>query len=109
MRLLPCGSRIRNVVIDGVVDTTPDGRDTFGGILLGDLDGYGRNLPDSLSGISISNVVCRRRNGVIVQGFLTDSAISNVVCTAEGFQPLKIERPNALRNVRTSNLVSAGE
>ncbi|MDY5015176.1 MAG: hypothetical protein SO063_03830 [Eubacteriales bacterium] len=109
VRLLPCGSRIRNVVIDGVVDTTPDGRDTFGGILLGDLDGYGRNLPDSLSGISISNVVCRRRNGVIVQGFLTDSAISNVVCTAEGFQALKIERPNALRNVRTSNLVSAGE
>ncbi|MGN0178369.1 MAG: glycosyl hydrolase family 28 protein [Monoglobaceae bacterium] len=109
IRLLPCNSRIWNVVIDGVVDTSPDDLEPFGGLLLGDLDNeYGINLPDSMRNISISNIVCNRPNAICIDGCLSDSVISNVTNRKNNCPAVIVSRENGLKNVKMSNLCAVG-
>ena len=107
VRLLPALTRIYNVVIDGVVDTSPDHGLARGTLLLGDRGTYGENLPDSMRGITVSNVICNSKRAIIVRGFLSDSVISNVVNRNPDCPALTLEREDGLRNVLLSNLVSA--
>ena len=53
MRLLPAGARIYNVILDGIIDTSEDCRAAGGTLLLGDLDSYEKNLPDSMKNITV--------------------------------------------------------
>lgn len=106
VRLLPCESHIRNVVIDGVVDTSPaDVR--CGGIFLGEKDSaYGRNLPGSLCNITISNIIFNNtKKAIRVDGYLQDSTISNVIATRTEFPIISVLRENGLKNVKISNIV----
>lgn len=107
IRLLPAMASIRNVVIDGVVDNTQNDKTHAGTILLGDGGNYGENLPDSMSGICISNVICGCENGIIVAGYLKDSVICNVVNTRKNKPLLVVKRQDGLKNVKTENLVQA--
>ena len=107
VRLLPALTRIYNVVIDGVVDTSPDHGLARGTLLLGDRGTYGENLPDSMLDITVSNVICNSKRAIIVRGFLSDSVISNVVNRNPDCPALTLEREDGLRNVLLSNLVSA--
>lgn len=104
VRLLPCNARIWNVVIDGVVDTTPDDLQTGAGILLGDFDGYGKNLTDSMRNFSISNIICNRPSAVLVEGYLSDSVISNVTNRRRYGPAVYSRRQGGLKNVDTSSL-----
>lgn len=106
IRLLPCDSKMWNVVIDGVVDTTPDELQTISvGLALGDLDGYGKNLTDGMRNISISNVVCNRP-AIAINGFLSDSVISNITTLKKKSPTIVVGRENGLKNVKINNLSS---
>lgn len=110
VRLLPANAKIWNVVIDGIIDTTPDNHTHGGTLLLGEGDaGYGVNPVDGMRNISVSNIICNADRGVIIGGFLSDSAISNVICTRPGTKALIIERENGINNVALHNIVEPAE
>ena len=110
IRLLPAGCSIYNVVIDGVVDTSPaDFYQAGCVILLGDSGFYGENLTDGMRYITISNVICKSNQAVIVGGYLKDSVISNVVNRNPDCPVIRVERKDGMVNVKTSNLVSVGK
>lgn len=104
VRLLPSNTKIWNVVIDGIIDTSPDDIPSQT-LLLGEADaGYGKNLPDSMKNITISNVICNSDRGIIVAGYLADSVISNVINRKKGGIVMDVRRENGLKNVKTCNL-----
>ncbi len=108
VRLLPVNTQIRNVVIDGVIDTSPDTVNNTGGILLGALDfNYGENLRDGMKNITVSNVICNSKEAVTVEGYVCDSVISNVVSRNPKNPAIVIKRENGLINTETSGLVVA--
>lgn len=108
VRLLPVESKIYNIVIDGVVDSSPEGFTDGGAILLGEGDGgYGVNLSDGMKNITISNVISKSRNCIIVAGYLKDSVITNVVNRNPDCGPFSVHRENGMVNVLTSNIFSA--
>jgi hypothetical protein len=108
VRLLPCESVIRNVVIDGVIDTSQK-EVMFGGIMLGDVDAsYGRNLPGSLRNITVSNVICNNTQKTIqIDGYLQDSTISNVIAANTRYPAVCVLREGGLKNVKISNVLCA--
>ena len=106
LRLLPCESYIWNVVIDGIIDAPPASADLhrFATILLGEPDsGYGRNLPGSLSGITISNVICNSDKAIDLSGYLQDSVITNIVNKNPNCPAVTVKRENGMQNVQISN------
>ena len=108
VRLLPCECSIRNVIIDGVTDTSPS--DVIcGGIFLGEKDAvYGKNLPGSLQNITISNVIYNNvKKAIRVDGYLQDSAITNVIAMRTPFPVVSVLREGGLQNVAVSNIVCA--
>lgn len=110
VRLLACETHIENVVIDGVVAQCPDDDRASGGILIGDPDSaYGRNLVDSIRGVTISNVVSNARDAVRVRGYLADSVITNVVNLNPNRPAIIVDRPDGLNNVRISSVISPGK
>ena len=112
VRLLSCNTKIYNVVIDGIVDTdtSPDAFLQGSTILIGDYDtAYGSNLPDGVSNISISNVICNSKTAIRALGYLKDSCISNVINRNPDCPVILSVRKGGLINVKTSNLVSAGD
>ena len=70
---------------------------------------YGSNLPDGVSNISISNVICNSKTAIRALGYLKDSCISNVINRNPDCPVILSVRPNGLINVKMSNLVSAGD
>lgn len=109
IRLLPVWSRIYNVVIDGVIDTSPAGFRAGGVLLLGDLDGYGKNEPGSLSHITISNIICDSSRAIIVDGYLQDSVISNVVNCNPDSPVISVGRKDGLKNVAVHAVSTTGD
>lgn len=109
IRLLPANASIRNIVIDGVVDTTPEGLETGAGLLFGEADGaYGVNKPDGLSNISVSNVLCNRVSAIDVAGYLRDSVITNVVNRKAGRPVIAVWRKDGMRRVTMGSLLANG-
>ena len=106
VRLLPALTNIYNVVIDGVIDSCTDPKETFGTILLGAGNLYGENKPDSMRNVTVSNVVCNSGCAVDIQGFLTDSIITSVVNRNPNCEAVIVRRPNGLNNVVISNTVT---
>lgn len=107
VRLLPALANIYNVVIDGIVDDADNCQSAGGTLLLGDMGTYGENKPDSMRNVTISNVICNSRRAIRLQGFLTDSVISNVVNKNPNCPALLVGRENGMNNVSTFNLISA--
>ena len=108
VRLLPCECCIRNVIIDGVTDTSPEGV-ICGGLFLGEKDAvYGKNLPGDLRNITISNVIYNNvKKAIRVDGYLQDSAITNVIAMRTPFPVVSVLREGGLQNVAISNIVCA--
>ncbi len=110
IRLLPVGSIIRNVIIDGIVDETPDGYSVKSSVMeLGDGGIYGANQPDSMQNISISNVICNSTFGIRVGGYLCNSAFSNIINRNPHCEAISVSRKDGLRNVKMENIVESGE
>ena len=106
IRLLPCNTEIYNVVIDGIIDTCTDSDKHSTVIALGDNDSaYGKNLPNGLHNITISNVICNaKRAGIRILGYLKDSVISNVINKNPKAPTILATRENGLSNVLISNI-----
>ena len=106
VRLLPVYSSIYNVVIDGIIDSAPAGQPNGCALLLGELDGiYGKNLPDSMRNIMISNVSSGGMHAINIAGYLTDSVITNVIYRGNLYEGIKYGRPDCAKNVSVSNFV----
>lgn len=107
IRLLPTNSaRIWNVLIDGVVDGAPDSLHARTSVLLGEGgNGYGQNLADAMSHITISNVISNCRSAILVPGYLSDSIISNVISRNPEGKVIDAA-PGHLRNVILSNIAT---
>jgi hypothetical protein len=81
-----------------------------GCILLGEGDtAYGKNLPDGLTNITVSNVTCNRGNAIDVPGYLKDSVIRNVCNRRANGTILKCKRPNGLYHVTLEHVHCSGE
>ena len=109
VRLLPCECSIRNVVIDGIVDTSPEGV-SCGCIFLGEkATVYGRNLPGDLRNVTISNVVYNntKRAAIRVDGYLQDSTITNVIAARTKYPAISVLREGGLKNVAIGNVVTS--
>lgn len=104
VRLLPCNTEIYNIVVDGVVDTTPEPTGHSGAMVLGELDGiYGTCTPDGLHHITISNVIANgRKTAISVKGYLKDSTISNIVNKNPAVETILVAREGGLRSVSIS-------
>ena len=107
LRLLPANTKIYNVVIENIIESRPElpSHPHGGTLLLGDGGGYGDNQPESMCGITISNVVCNSNSAVTLAGFMKDSVISNIVNRNPNTDILHVERPNGMTNVQTYGLV----
>ncbi|MBQ9545351.1 MAG: hypothetical protein IJV00_09515 [Clostridia bacterium] len=110
LRLLACNSHIHDIVADGIVSTARGDYSQSGTILIGDPDGaYGKNLPDGISRVTISNVITNTRDAIRVRGYLKDSVIANVVNGRPGFEAVTADRENALDNVLILNALKTKE
>ncbi len=105
IRLLACHTTIKNVVIDNVVDTSPDNYHSRAAILLGESDGaFGKCLPDSISNVSISNVVSSNWTAVLNNAYLSNSAICNVINRRPDGFVITVTREGGMKNVLCSNM-----
>lgn len=106
LRLLSCECGIYNIVADGILDTA-EKPVHHGTVILGEGDGsYGRNLPDGLHHVTISNVISNAAGCINIFGYLTDSVISNVINKNPACSVLRVRRENGIKNVITGNLVT---
>ncbi len=110
IRLLPIECNIYNVVIDNVIDTSPEGYGIGGVLLLGEPDGsYGKNLPGSLKNIIISNVVGNCNTTISIEGYLEDSVVSNIIHKGKNSPVIYVARSKGLKNVEISNIKTQGK
>ena len=110
VRLLACNTHIYNVVIDGIIDTAPDSVKHHSSVIIGQADSeYGKNLPDGVRNVTISNVVNHGQQCIVVGGYLKDSVISNVVNCNPDCPVITVDREDGLNHVLTSNLLTVGK
>ena len=103
------GVRMHDIVVDGVIDTSPAGRSCAAAVKIGDSNYGGGAAPlGDTSRILVSNVISQARNTILIGGSLADSAISNVVRQAENGEPITYGAgKDMVRNVLMSNIVTA--
>lgn len=105
IRLLACNTEIQNVVINNVIDTYDKSEGHVGTVLIGEPDGsYGKNLPESIKNISVSNMICNSERAIIIAGFLKDSVISNVINRNDSGISVDVVRPDGAKNVIISGV-----
>lgn len=103
IRVLPAMAHIHDIIIDSVVDNTPDNITHWGTLDLGGDNGYGGTLPNAMNGIVVSNIICKADRGIIVGKEFYNSIISNVINKRKG-TPLISGEENMI-NVKTENLL----
>ena len=76
--------------------------------MLGEFGSYGKNLPDGMKNISISNVICNRPSVIHINGYLCDSVISNITSRRYNCPAVVVGRKDGIKNVKMSNLNAVG-
>ncbi len=97
--------KLYNVVLDGVIDTSPPDRPGSATVRIGSRH-YGGHVPlGHTRRLFISNISGASRNTILIDGTLADSFISNVMHgTNTGAAVVYEASPEAIRNVVTSHL-----
>ncbi len=106
------GAEIRNVVIDGIVDTSPANFHSWCSVLVGERIGlvgepgypYGDVSEECLFDISISNVISNAGSAVFIPGGLINSSISNVSNRNPNGKTLDCRAPQLMKGVLTTNI-----
>jgi hypothetical protein len=106
------GAEIRNVVIDGIVDTSPADFHSWCSILVGERTGlvgepgypYGTVSEECLFDISISNIISNAKSAVFIPGGLLQSSISNVSNRYKQGKTLDCRAPQLMKDVLMSNI-----
>jgi len=102
------GLKIHNVLIDGLIDTSPAGKPCKATLKIGDSNPvWGGVTPvGDTSRILINNVSSASRHTILIAGSLTDSVISNVIRNRYDGSPITYASGKEnVKNVQTSNLV----
>lgn len=104
------GVRMHDVVIDGLIDTSPEAIQCKAAVKIGD-HAYGGGVAPvgDTSRILVSNVISKAKHTILVGGSLCDSVLSNIVCYGSGAEAITVvEGPEYLRDVTVSNLKELG-
>jgi len=102
------GLRIYNVVLDGLIDTSPPERPCKATVKIGDANPrWGGVTPvGDTNRMFLSNISSASRYTILIAGSLTDSTISNVVRRIPGGEPITYESGREhVKNVQMSNIV----
>jgi len=91
---------------DGIIDTATEEQIHSGTIILGASE-YGEHSKDSLSNITISNVICKSRKSIIVSEYLKDTVISNVINKNPDTEPICVLKADGIHNIKTENIITA--
>ncbi len=75
------GIKMRNIILDGVVDTSPEGVCDYAAVRIGDANpAWGGVTPlGDTAGFRIVNILSRAAQAVLIAGSLADSIISDVI------------------------------
>lgn len=107
VRLLAVRAKIYNVIIDKIIDTLPDyNMMSNATILIGDNGYYGKENPNGISSISISNIICNSHYAINVQGYMKNSVISNVINKNPTCPVFYVRHSENVENVTTTNLIT---
>ena len=106
------GAEIRNVVIDGIVDTSPADFHSWCSILVGERTGlvgepgypYGTVSEECLFDITISNIISNAKSAVFIPGGLLQSSISNISNRYKQGKTLDCRAPQLMKDVLMSNI-----
>ena len=102
------GLRIYNVVLDGLIDTSPPDRPCKATVKIGDANPrWGGVTPvGDTNRMFLSNISSASRHSILIAGSLTDSIVSNVVRRTQGGELITYESGQEyVKNVQFSNLV----
>jgi hypothetical protein len=105
------GIRMSDIILDGVMDTSPEGVFCVAAVKIGD-QAYGRGMAalGDTRRILISNVISKARHTIFIGATLVDSAIGNVIRQAKtGAAVTYAPGASVMRNVATNNIVVTGE
>lgn len=104
------GVRLHDVLIDGLVDTSPAGVRSRAAVKIGDTAYGGGAAPlGDTSRVIVTNVLTTARHAVLIGGTLCDSIISNVLHRATDGETIAIPAgPGAIRDVTTANIRTIG-
>lgn len=102
------GAEIRNVSIDGLVDTSPDAFHSNAAVEVGGWPGlmgepgcpYGTVEEHCIYNLIISNVISNARYAIQVRGGLNDAIFSNIIIRNPEGKKLNICRPDLIENVK---------
>lgn len=107
------GVKIYNVILDGVIDTSPEGKPDKATVKIGDNNkNWGGVTPlGDTYGFHISNIHSRSRVPILIAGSLQDSTISNVVNYNPGTEVIVCTSgaEKYMKNVVTSALLNASK
>ncbi|HBP07226.1 hypothetical protein [uncultured Victivallis sp.] len=84
------GIRMRNILLDGVVDTSPDGFRDHAAVRIGDSNpAWGGVTPlGETAAFQIVNIQSRAKAAILIAGSLADSIIANVLNGNPGTEPV---------------------
>ena len=102
------GLRLYNIVLDGLIDTSPPDQPCAATLKIGDANpAWGGVTPlGDTSRIFLSNISSDSTHTILIAGSLTDSCISNVVRNKATGTPITyVSGPEHVRNVQCSNIV----
>ena len=104
------GLRLYDVVLDGLIDTSPPDRPCKATLKIGDSNprwGGVTPLGDTRQ-LILSHIVSTSRHTILIAGSLTDSVITNVVRYREDGEPITYESgPEFVQNVQITNAVQS--
>lgn len=108
VRLLAAKSRIYNVLINGIVDTSPRDVRPGGVILIGDRS-YSTGKRDNIFAVSVSDVLCDSATAFQIEGYRKDPVITNVINRNPDVPPFLLAEEDAPHNVSIGTVSTVGE
>jgi hypothetical protein len=105
------GLRIYNVVLDGLIDTSPPDAPCKATVKIGDANPrWGGVTPvGDTNRLFLNNISSASQHTILIAGSLTDSCITNVVRNMADGEPITYESGREfVRNVEMSNVVQTG-
>ncbi|MBN2329574.1 MAG: hypothetical protein JXR73_20705 [Candidatus Omnitrophica bacterium] len=102
------GLRLYNIVLDGLIDTSPPGQPCKATLKIGDANPkWGGVTPlGDTNRLLINNITGTSTHTILIAGSLTDSCISNVIRYANGGEPITYASGRSfIRNVQLFNVM----
>ncbi len=105
------GVRMHDIVLDGLVDTSPAGMRCKAAVKIGDHHYGGGMAPlGDTSRIIVSNVISRSEHTIMIGGSLCDSVLSNIIRhDMPGEAVTLVAGPQSIRDVTCANIRVVGD